>query len=232
MIVFTPLLLANETEIDYCRSCKGVWFDGKELERVHSEERILHAILDTTTLHPSPLRCKKCGSLNPRSAATCSICRNELRLFCPRCNQALKEIFVGKLQADRCEKCRGVWLDGGELDELFAEFQKVTALQKGDAAATKGETMQALGEVTLNTLIWAPELVYYSAAVFGQVASKLPGAALEVASNMPEIAGKVAEASGEVITGAIDLAARVPEAAGSIAELLSSFLEALLGLFD
>ena len=92
--------------------------------------------------------------------------------------------------------------------------------------------MATVGDVTLNTLIWAPELAYYSAAALGELATKLPGAALEVASQMPEIAGKVAEASGELITGAIDLAGRVPEAAGGVAELLSSFLEALLVLFD
>ncbi|HEY4491650.1 MAG TPA: zf-TFIIB domain-containing protein [Acidobacteriota bacterium] len=129
LVTFTPLLPANETEIDYCKSCKSVWFDGKELERVHREEKILHAILDTTTLHPSPFRCKNCGTLNRRSAATCSTCRNELQLHCPRCDQALKGVLVGRLQADRCEQCRGVWLDGGELGELFQEFQKVKMME-------------------------------------------------------------------------------------------------------
>jgi Zn-finger nucleic acid-binding protein len=232
-IPFTPLLLGNETEVDYCKNCKGLWFDGKEIERVHREDKVLHAVLNTTTVHPSPFRCVKCGNLNPRKAKACSVCQSELRLVCPKCAQLLNAVSIGKLQVDRCGSCRGIWLDGGELTELFREFQKVKALQKQEPSAiSSGDALATAGDLTLHTLIWAPDLVFYSAAALGEIASKLPGAALDIASNMPEIAAKVAEGSGQLITGAIDLASHVPEAAGGIAELLSSFLEALLGLFD
>jgi Zn-finger nucleic acid-binding protein len=44
---------------------------------------------------------------------------------CPRCEKdTLKEIDRQGISIDRCEKCRGVWLDRGELEKLTAAAQK------------------------------------------------------------------------------------------------------------
>src|SRR5690349_11236214 len=37
---------------------------------------------------------------------------------CPRCDGRLKEMKVEEVMIDRCEKCGGVWLDSGELEQL------------------------------------------------------------------------------------------------------------------
>jgi len=37
---------------------------------------------------------------------------------CPRCDGTLKEIKVEEVSIDICEKCGGVWLDSGELEQL------------------------------------------------------------------------------------------------------------------
>ena len=37
---------------------------------------------------------------------------------CPRCDGTLKESKVGDVSIDTCEKCGGVWLDSGELEQL------------------------------------------------------------------------------------------------------------------
>jgi uncharacterized protein len=40
---------------------------------------------------------------------------------CPRCSvQALSEIDRDGITIDRCEGCRGIWLDRGELEKLLA----------------------------------------------------------------------------------------------------------------
>jgi len=40
---------------------------------------------------------------------------------CPRCETAsLHEIDRDGISIDRCERCRGVWLDRGELEKLQA----------------------------------------------------------------------------------------------------------------
>lgn len=40
---------------------------------------------------------------------------------CPRCESALVEIDRDGVTIDRCERCRGVWLDRGELEKLQAK---------------------------------------------------------------------------------------------------------------
>jgi uncharacterized protein with PIN domain len=37
---------------------------------------------------------------------------------CPRCDGDLKESKVDQVSIDTCEKCGGIWLDSGELEEL------------------------------------------------------------------------------------------------------------------
>ena len=37
---------------------------------------------------------------------------------CPRCDGNLKESKVDEVSIDTCEKCGGVWLDSGELEQL------------------------------------------------------------------------------------------------------------------
>lgn len=37
---------------------------------------------------------------------------------CPRCDGNLKESQVEGVTIDTCEKCGGVWLDSGELEQL------------------------------------------------------------------------------------------------------------------
>ena len=37
---------------------------------------------------------------------------------CPKCDGRLMEIDYDLVKVDRCEKCKGVWLDAGELEQL------------------------------------------------------------------------------------------------------------------
>jgi uncharacterized protein len=37
---------------------------------------------------------------------------------CPRCDGTLQESKVGEVSIDTCDKCGGVWLDSGELEQL------------------------------------------------------------------------------------------------------------------
>jgi uncharacterized protein len=39
-------------------------------------------------------------------------------MVCPRCGGSLKESKFENVSIDTCEKCGGVWLDSGELEEL------------------------------------------------------------------------------------------------------------------
>ena len=40
-------------------------------------------------------------------------------MLCPRCAGALKESKFEEVMIDTCEKCGGIWLDSGELEQLL-----------------------------------------------------------------------------------------------------------------
>jgi len=44
---------------------------------------------------------------------------NDKRMKCPRCDGRLRERSMKGLTIDVCEKCRGVWLDHGELEMIL-----------------------------------------------------------------------------------------------------------------
>ena len=39
-------------------------------------------------------------------------------IHCPRCEGTLNEVVHEDVRFDRCDKCGGVWLDAGELEQL------------------------------------------------------------------------------------------------------------------
>jgi len=57
------------------------------------------------------LRAKMKVSEEAKAAGTSS-------MQCPRCDGTLKENKFEELLIDTCDKCGGVWLDSGELEQL------------------------------------------------------------------------------------------------------------------
>ncbi|MFN0248462.1 MAG: zf-TFIIB domain-containing protein [Kofleriaceae bacterium] len=39
---------------------------------------------------------------------------------CPRCSRSMSEVDRDGITIDRCNSCRGIWLDRGELEKLIA----------------------------------------------------------------------------------------------------------------
>jgi Zn-finger nucleic acid-binding protein len=96
--------------VETCPGCKGEWLDGGELKKIvqtveetftKEEIEALDAInetiftLDDTT--PNQLKCPKCPGV-------------ELNRF----NYAA----TSGIALDKCPGCRGIWLDGGELENV------------------------------------------------------------------------------------------------------------------
>lgn len=42
---------------------------------------------------------------------------------CPRCQENLRQAQRMGVEIDYCPRCRGVWLDGGELEKLMERSQ-------------------------------------------------------------------------------------------------------------
>lgn len=73
-------------------------------------------------------RCARCGTTRTKDEfeglPTCDRCELEIQAEreeqrpCPMCTTAMEKTVVLNVTVDKCPSCRGVWLDGGELDML------------------------------------------------------------------------------------------------------------------
>ena len=92
--------------VDRCVACAGVWFDAEELSRLLSEEaRHVAQLLK--------------GSLIAQADGK--------KADCPRDASKMMRVYSAidhSVILDVCGECRGVWLDGGEFDKLFAALPR------------------------------------------------------------------------------------------------------------
>jgi Zn-finger nucleic acid-binding protein len=53
-------------------------------------------------------------------------------LICPNCQTGMNEVQRSGVQIDICPKCRGVWLDGGELEKLLTQVRHYEQEYEGE----------------------------------------------------------------------------------------------------
>jgi len=105
----------EDVEIDYCTYCGSIWLDAGELELLLNEPGRAKGLLDSFRIDSeSDERIRKC----------------------PICDKKMQKIVVGSskpvLLIDKCRKGDGLWLDKGELQNIFdrAELDKNNKIQK------------------------------------------------------------------------------------------------------
>ncbi len=103
------MILYEGIVVETCESCQGEWLDAEELRRIVTLRRVKfdeeerRAIAQSTTITGVELA---------------DVDRD---LPCPKCNGATDAINYGGdsgIIIDRCTKCRGIWMDGGELEKI------------------------------------------------------------------------------------------------------------------
>ena len=87
--------------IDECRFCDGLWLDRDEPEQLAKMDILGQHLLQPMTFDDSR-KVKKDGER-----------------VCPRCEDQLREYRHNDVTVDICPKCRGMFLDRGELQEPF-----------------------------------------------------------------------------------------------------------------
>jgi Zn-finger nucleic acid-binding protein len=95
----------HNIELDYCNSCKGVWFDSGELELLIKSQGLEEpkAFFD--------------GILNSQEAAS-----SERKRECPICGRKMKKTAIdghSEILIDVCRDRHGLWFDGGEVAQLI-----------------------------------------------------------------------------------------------------------------
>jgi Zn-finger nucleic acid-binding protein len=101
-------------EVDLCPKCGGLWLDRGEITRT--------AKLPAAEL--TRLRNLLSGKAGPPPIPT------ENKAPCPACPGSLAEVMLGKVHVDYCNKCHGIFLDKGELEDA------VEAVQERDRATS------------------------------------------------------------------------------------------------
>ena len=92
----------EDTEIDYCTGCGGIWLDSGELELLLGEPGRARGLLDSFKVD-----------------LTCA----EQARKCPICDKKMQKIIVGSSVpsplVDKCGRGDGLWFDKGELRDIF-----------------------------------------------------------------------------------------------------------------
>ena len=111
------------------------------------------------------------------------------------------QVRQSELTLDVCKRCKGVWFDHHELEEIWKlERDRLVAERgKGGALARKGGKKG--GDVLFEALFWTPDLVFVGAHAAGHAVVAAVEAAPGAVEAGGELAGKVFEAVVEIVVG-------------------------------
>lgn len=126
--VCTEALLVVEREgieVDWCLSCKGLWFDEGELE----------------------LLAEKCGrQLEVEDLGQPPETQSSEKLRrCPRCDRKMEKVLAGPTDLVLVDRCRshGFWLDRGELGKIIGQLAQARRADETYIARFLGETFES-----------------------------------------------------------------------------------------
>jgi len=123
----------KKIELNCCNSCKGVWFDGGELE----------LLLEAGGLKEGK---QALGDVLLLPDAQTS----EKKRRCPICTTNMKKVKIGGetgVMIDACIRHDGLWFDGGEVADLLKLINATTCGHK----ETEAEIMCFLRDVFPNS---------------------------------------------------------------------------------
>lgn len=97
-------VIFNNTIVDYCPECLGLWFDEDELRQAKDEKDKSLNWVDVD-IWSDPKKFKITRGMR----------------LCPECRLPLYEVYYdsSKIIIDVCNLCHGVWLDRGEFKKII-----------------------------------------------------------------------------------------------------------------
>ena len=123
----------KQIELDYCQSCKGVWFDAGELE----------LLLESAGIKGSK---QALGDVLHLAAANTT----EKSRRCPICAKNMKKAMIGGeagVMIDACVRNDGLWFDEGEMASVI----RLVTGKPADKKETESEIMGFLKDVFQST---------------------------------------------------------------------------------
>jgi len=108
--------MVGDVEVDLCPKCGGLWLDYGEVAKL--------AVLPDAEVKPLKALLQRAAGPPPVPTDT--------KIPCPACPGQLKEVVLGNIHVDYCTKCKGLFLDKGELEGAIEAVRP-----KAKAAASK-----------------------------------------------------------------------------------------------
>ena len=100
-------------EFDICMDCRGIWVSGEQFRAL-----AVKVAADGQVESSAKLSFEARKVLRPGEDHSVRIC--------PKCTLAMREFnyaYDSNVFLDRCEKCKGIWLDPNEIIDIAAHIQ-------------------------------------------------------------------------------------------------------------
>lgn len=100
-------------EFDICPECRGIWVSGEQFHALAVKVAADGQVESSGKLTFQPRKVLRPGEDNP------------VRI-CPKCTLAMREFnyaYDSNIFLDRCEKCKGIWLDPNEIIDIAKHIQ-------------------------------------------------------------------------------------------------------------
>lgn len=187
--------------LDHCTRCGGMWFELGEVQRLSFERP--EALWSRIPARDEPHRaqCHSCRAFLDRDAPKCRGCGAKTRLNCPTCDKKMLQVRQDALTLDVCKRCKGVWFDHHELEEIWKLERDRIVAKRGKGGALVQKTGEAGTDVLVETLFWTPDLVFLGAHATGRAVVAAVQAAPGAAEAVGTAAEKVFEAIVEIVAG-------------------------------
>jgi Zn-finger nucleic acid-binding protein len=109
----------KDVTVAICNECDGVWLEPGDFDRITDQD----VEFDFDSWMEAPTECRYCRT--PLGFGTeCGHCGKLPTIHCPLghgvMNATLVEIADREFEIDHCPSCRGIWIDGHEIDHLDA----------------------------------------------------------------------------------------------------------------
>ena len=114
----------QHVEFNICGECRGIWVSGEQFQGLAvmvAAEGEVESSVKLTFQRRKALRPSK---------------DNPMRM-CPKCDFSMREfnyVYDSNVFLDRCEQCKGIWLDPNEIVDIAKHIQynpKLDAFEKG-----------------------------------------------------------------------------------------------------
>ena len=187
--------------LDHCARCGGMWFELGEVQRLSFERP--ESLWSRIAVRDEPHRaqCHSCRAFLNRGAPKCDGCGAKTRLDCPACDTTMLVVRQDALTLDVCKRCKGVWFDHHELEEIW-KLERDRFLANREKGGKLARQKDARGrEVLFETLFWTPDLVFLGAHAAGHGVAAAAEAAPAALDAVGEAAGGVFETIVEIVAG-------------------------------